>query len=550
MIKQEESSLCLIIHREEIKKMALTQEKQLFRLEIDDTAYSNKIETISSSTTDLQAIEFELLPPVDISDKRKVEIYNEITEIDNRLEVINARVNELNVDIDRLTNHADGIDYTVAVASGIIAGIIDSVWVGEFSIDRANEWGGDKVDNFVVKIAQSKGYKGDDLAGAVQYLEEQFPIAADKATNDFGGGLQHHLRDFSHHPTPVGLFFSLLTQFTGKVYGTDVAGVFKVAPLGEAGFCLIGKNLPEKLTFGVVNWFFHMVSDMAGSSGSIRAGKLGTGLPGPIVSLLKEISALPIFRNLNEKGYKEFSVWISKLFNGTLLGKRDENGNLIEAVQFDLRTEIGVAHELGRQAVPVIVNECIVRGFYFVRRLFSEIKENDIKTVSDLQHINWKNTLPFKNRTVIRMLTISTGTFTAFDVADAAIRSGGFNAACVLRINFVGVGRFAIAIGSDISMGVKKSKRENERMLLRGEQLELLNAKLFYKEADMWIEAENTDKALKEAVVMMDKTANEFVDTWEEIKEGSDRRKDYVEKIRNQNKDFADELSDLLEWGI
>lgn len=542
--------MCLTIHREEIKKMALTQEKQLFRLEIDDTAYSNKIETISSSTTDLQAIEFELLPPVDISDKRKVEIYNEITEIDNRLEVINARVNELNVDIDRLTNHADGIDYTVAVASGIIAGIIDSVWVGEFSIDRANEWGGDKVDNFVVKIAQSKGYKGDDLAGAVQYLEEQFPIAADKATNDFGGGLQHHLRDFSHHPTPVGLFFSLLTQFTGKVYGTDVAGVFKVAPLGEAGFCLIGKNLPEKLTFGVVNWFFHMISDMAGSSGSIRTGKLGTGLPGPIVSLLKEISALPIFRNLNEKGYKEFSVWISKLFNGTLLGKRDENGNLIEAVQFDLRTEIGVAHELGRQAVPVIVNECIVRGFYFVRRLFSEIKENDIKTVSDLQHINWKNTLPFKNRTVIRMLTISTGTFTAFDVADAAIRSGGFNAACVLRINFVGVGRFAIAIGSDISMGVKKSKRENERMLLRGEQLELLNAKLFYKEADMWIEAENTDKALKEAVVMMDKTANEFADTWEEIKEGSDRRKDYAGKIRKRNKDYADELSDLIEWGI
>ena len=530
--------------------MALTQERQLFKLELDETAYSDKIESIESSSTDLQAIEFELLPPIDICDKQKVEIYNEITEIDNRLEVINARVDELNVDIDRLTNHADWIDYTVAVASGIIAGIIDSVWVGEFSINRANEWGGDKVDNFIVKIAQSKGYKGDDLAGAVHYLEEQFPIAADKATNDFGGGLQHHLRDFSHHPTLVGLFFSLLTQFTSKVYGTDVAGVFKVVPLREEGFCLIGKNLHEKITFGFVNWLFHMVSDIAGSYGSIRIGKLGTGLPGPIVSLLKEISALPIFRNLNKNGYKEFSVWISKLFNGTLLGKRDENGKLIKAVQFDLRTEIGVAHELSRQAVPVIVNECIVRGFYFVRRLFNEIKENDIKTVFDLQHINWKNTLPFKNRTITRMLTISTGTFTAFDVADAAIRSGGFNAACILRINFVGVGRFAIAIGSDINMGTKKSKRENERMILLGEQLELLNAKLFYKEADMWIEAENTDKALKEAVVMMDNTANAFVDTWEEIKEGSDRRKDYAEKIRNQNKNFANELSDLIEWGI
>ena len=26
---------------------------------------------------------------------------------------------------------------------------------------------------------------------------------------DFGGGLKHHLNDFAHHPTPVGLIFSL-----------------------------------------------------------------------------------------------------------------------------------------------------------------------------------------------------------------------------------------------------------------------------------------------------------------------------------------------------
>lgn len=26
-----------------------------------------------------------------------------------------------------------------------------------------------------------------------------------KNTNDFGGGYQHHLRDFSHHPTLIGI---------------------------------------------------------------------------------------------------------------------------------------------------------------------------------------------------------------------------------------------------------------------------------------------------------------------------------------------------------
>lgn len=521
-----------------------TKENPVVRFEIDEATISEP----GTEVTSLQVVEVEVLPPVDINDKRKLEIYNSISKIDEKLGIISQRVDELNSEIDNLTNHADGIDYTVAVASGIIAGIIDSVWVGEFSIDRANEWGNEKVDNFVVKIAQSQGYDGNDLESAIRHLEEKCPIAADKATNDFGGGLQHHLRDFSHHPTPVGLFFSLLTQFTGNAYGTDVAGVFKIVPVDATE--LIGKNFPEKITFGVVKWFFHMVSDMAGSSTSVGKGNLGTGLPGPLVSFLKEISALPIFRNMNEKGYKEFSVWISKLFNGTLLGKRDENGKLIEGVKFDLRTEIGVARELGRQAIPVIVNECIVRGFYFARRLFTEIKESNVKSVPDLKNINWKNTLPFKNRTVVRMITISTSTFMAFDIADAAIRSGGFNASCVLRINFVGIGRFAIAIGTDIGMGIKKHKKEGERMRLTNEHINLMNAKVFYKEADMWIAAENTEKSIQEAYQCMETAMGEFSDAWEEIQSGSENRKESADAIRENNKKLANELLDTLEWGI
>ncbi|MCI9067282.1 MAG: M48 family metalloprotease [Lachnospiraceae bacterium] len=154
----------------------------------------------------------------------------------------------------------------------------------------------------------------------------EFPIAADKATNQFGGGLQHHLRDFSHHPTPVGLLCSILTQFTGKVYGTDVDGAFQAVELNADGAALMGKNLHEKMLFGVVNWVFHMASDMAGASGSVMKGSLGTGLPGPVVSLLRELSSTPLFRKMDDKGHREFSVWISKLFNGTLLGERDADG--------------------------------------------------------------------------------------------------------------------------------------------------------------------------------------------------------------------------------
>lgn len=457
----------------------MQKEAAIFKFEINETNLTEQ----GKEETSIQAVEVEVIPPVDLNDKREVEIYKGISEIDEKISIISARVDELNSEIDTLTNHSDGMDYTVAVASGIIAGIIDSLWVGEFSIDKANDWGNEKVNDFVIKTAQNQGYEKDDLKGAVKFLEDKFPIVADKATNDFGGGLQHHLRDFTHHPTPVGLFFSMLTQFTGKVYGTDTNGMFKIVQVDNTE--LIGRNLPEKITFGVINWFFHMVSDMAGSSGTIVQGKLGTGLPGPLVSFLKEISALPIFSKTDEKGYKEFSVWISKLFNGTLLGKRDENGKITEPVKFDLRTEIGVAHEVGRQAIPVVLNECIVRGFYFIRRLFTEIKNSNIEKVSDLIDLNWKNTLPFKNRTITRMLTISTSTFVAFDVADAAIRSGGFNAACILRINFVGVGRFAFAIGTDVGMGVKKHKKEQKRSEALNQYMNLANIKIYYRQADL-----------------------------------------------------------------
>lgn len=262
-------------------------------------------------------------------DKNRAEIADGLKNVDDLMALNQSKIDEMNSEIDRLTNHADGLDYMVAVASGVLTGLLDAFVVGEFSFEEGKKWGEEQVNEFVVRVAKSQGYTGDDLYGAVKYMEGKFPIVADKVTNDFGGGLQHHLRDFSHHPTPVGLFFSFLTQFTKKAYGADVAGVFKIVDIKETDWILIGESIPEKFTFGVINWFFYMVSDVAGSLSSILEGKSGTGLPGPIVSLLKEVSALPIFRNMNKSGYKEFSVWISKLFNGTLLVKKILPGELL-----------------------------------------------------------------------------------------------------------------------------------------------------------------------------------------------------------------------------
>lgn len=53
----------------------------------------------------------------------------EILDVDEKLALIEDEIAELNTDIGRLTNHADGIDYTNAVSSGIVSGIVDSIFV-------------------------------------------------------------------------------------------------------------------------------------------------------------------------------------------------------------------------------------------------------------------------------------------------------------------------------------------------------------------------------------------------------------------------------------
>lgn len=265
---------------------------------------------------------------------------------------------DLDNQIELLSSQADTLDYLISVASGILCGMLDILWVGEFSLEYGREIGSDKVEAFVKKAAKLTGCESDDLGASVKYLEKLFPIPSDGNTPDFGGGLQHHLRDFAHHPTIVGLMFSLLTQFTYKSYGTDTAGMFLVVDVPEKSRPFIGEDTPTKILYGTLTWFFHLVSDMAGSSST--AGKTGgTGIPGPLLALAKEISVLPFFREM-QIGEHGLSLFLSKLFNGTLLAEHDENGKIIKdtVLKFDLRGEFGVVTELSRQALPVIANEC------------------------------------------------------------------------------------------------------------------------------------------------------------------------------------------------
>ena len=529
-------------------------------------------------TCDDFAVEFEVLPTYDlknITDERKRIIFENLESLDEAIAENKKAIDIMNADIQKLTNNADGFDYMLAVASGVITGLIDSFFVGEFDLKRAKDKSNEQVNNMVMGYAKMRGYKGDRLAGAVDFLEKKFPVAQDNVWSGKGigvGSKNHHLADLAHHPTLLGLAAAIAVQFfrmgifvnrDGKWHfefvDTNPKELLKIwMPIIISGLLnwlvyMVEAHYEDKMDeeipkpihtlvkmlanapmaiqiFRVAdNWVGHLFSDMGGSKSTAGGGM---GIPGLFISLLQEISDLPI---LKDTGLPQFV------------------NDLYVKQKIDMRTELAVLNELGRQAIPVIIGEIMVRGFYFVRHLIKEIKMHD-----SLKEVCWDNVIPFENRTIARMMTISSGTFMAVDLADAAIRSATnptsatlptFFANMALRVNFVGIGRFAVAVGADIGMGIKRSKLRNERIKLYNEQILLCDAKVFYKQADMWIAAENAERTIEEAYGMIEKTTVVLVESMQEIEENMKKISEYVPKIKEKNAELVDEMSDILTWG-
>lgn len=527
-------------------------------------------------------VQFEIFSPVigsTVTNPYQLEIAKRLESVDAQLELCKKKAAELNKEIDRLTNHSDGLDYAISVVAGIITGIVDSVFVGEWNFEKAksitNQDANNKVTEFVKKDLRyepwckntAHGRKERDpnrLESAIEFLEEHYHLPGDGAykTGNYGiYGKGHRLDDFCHHPTLIGLVCSVLVQFTGSTrYSHSGGSVIKI-PIEVNNYGnFAGSNSFTKVLSGVINWFFvcaktienwhgHLMSDIATSA----------GLPGSLLSLLKGLSALPCFKtgNFAENLRKAYENGIGTGNNQIDLGVFNQLFDGASS-KFDQRTEKAIGHELKRQSIPVLINEALVRGFYFIRRFINEAKDKPA-----LAEFDWKVVLPFRNRTIVRMLTIATGTFTAFDMADAAIRSGGFNAACLLRVNFVGVGRFAIAIVTDTAMGVKRSKLQKEKFAVVGEQLDLLNVKVSYLyasaeyglsealegQSQLWIAAEDTVSTLMEANDCVVQAIDFYKESLQEISENLRKISGYMNAVEQKNPGLTQEMLDTIKWG-
>lgn len=449
----------------------------------------------------------------------------EKTNIKKKVVTNQKKLNDLEKEIDRLSNQADKWDYTIAIGSGILAGLLDAIWVGEFNYAELKADSHKHINKFIEFYAKRTGYEdtGRGLKGAVVHLEKKFTVDQDNVWKAAGvsSARLHHLEDIAHHPTPLGLLSAIVVKFfrcsvfannNGEInfvaIDTSCASLAKTwMPILISGILTwmvnvaktenykkAGRELPkpicnllQKLSLAPAiiellsvagNWFSHEISDLGGSKQTAGGGM---GIPGVFLSLLKEISLLPGIKDTELP--KLVNDWYSK-------GK------------IDMRAEMAFVEYLGKQSIPIIINECLVRSFYFVRRLIAEYEIS-----GDLKHLNWINVVPWGNRTIARMITISSGCFSVIDLSDAAIRSTLKNGTpknpkfwydFIININIVGEGRFVIAVTDDIRMGIKRGRARNEHIALMNAQLLLFNAKVWYKMDDMWKQAEAASEAVDE----------------------------------------------------
>lgn len=298
-------------------------------------------------------------------------------------------------------NKCDKYDYLIAAGCGIISGLVDAFLVGCPGQSVLGSWTDAQVDKCVMQFAKMNGWNDNGKTkSAIGFLEGKFRVNYDQRHSGDVGGLvehmstkNHHMKSLSHSPSPVGLFFSVLNQFTGtSTFVSNGQLIYINAQTQE----LIGGNFIAKLFCGIANWFGHLMSDVAGSSGAVGRG---SGI------------VIPFY----------------ELFNLCNLGNFNPGGAKMDLAQLATRAfEQGYDFRFGlTQAIPVVLCDLSIRLIWAIRGYFGK-------------HKPLKECIPNSRHDDLRiMLLVGNGALCIVDGIDAVVRSGGNPIAGFMRLNLI-----------------------------------------------------------------------------------------------------------------
>lgn len=268
------------------------------------------------------------------------------------VETLEETVNSIKL----LKPECDKLDYILAVGSGTLCGIIDIFLVGKPgespSGDITDKWFENRVKGFA-KICGWSGGEKKSSSSAIKFLEEKFKVPYDqRGAGDAGSFIfdltptNHHFKSLAHNPSLLGLFFSVLDQFTNTSHFITDGELISLVK-ADNRFELKGSNIPSKLFSAFVNWFGHLISDISGASTS--KGR-GMGIPSPLWSWTNDVIAIK----------NKLKIPVSEFDKST-----NELALRIFKEGYDVRFQTA-------QAIPVFINEMLVRLIYSMRRLIGQ----------------------------------------------------------------------------------------------------------------------------------------------------------------------------------
>lgn len=356
-----------------------------------------------------------------------------LVKAENELFLLNETIDS----IKELEPNCDKLDYILAASSGALCGVVNIFLVGkpgESPIGYiTDKWFADRTKDFA-KLCHLEHREFDSVESAIRFLEKTFKIPYDQTGLGDAGRVvfdlnakNHHFKSLAHNPSLFGLFFSLLDQFSNTSHFVTDGQLIALTKADE-NWELKGKNIPSKIFCGVVNWLGHLISDASGSQSSAKAGKRGMGIPSPLWTWMNDVIALKAQLNLSVSE-------TDKAINQLALDIFEQG--------YDVRYQTA-------QAIPVFVNEILVRFIYSIRRLFKYFSETEKENRS--VRLMLEKCKPFKNATVKRMLTVAHGSFCLVSIGDAMGQSliagsGSFDIKeFILNLNIVGIGRFTISL--------------------------------------------------------------------------------------------------------
>lgn len=380
----------------------------------------------------------------------------------------------------------DKYDYLAAVACGAIGGIIDIFLVGAPGDSKLVSWTDAQVDNAVKGFAKLSGWKPragqeGNVASAIGFLEKKYKVNYDQrytedVENRFTMSLKnHHMMSLSHSPDIIGLFFSVLNQFTDT---SSFIANGQLVTIKSETFELQGGNFIARLFCGIANWFGHIMSDIAGSSGSRGNTGRGSGV------------VIPFYELFQFCKFGKFQVGQDRQDLATIAVRAFQEG-------YDFR--FGLA-----TAIPVIITDLAIRLTWSIRRHFQ-------------YGIPLKECIPTQKHDSLRvMLLFGNGTLCVMNGIDAGVRSGGNFLAFFMRLNLIAWFRFVTLVLKEVCIKVgltnvlqqqiEAFKRINEALIVYLNELKAIDIDAFKKETEQYnqvIEVFTAAKTEKELNAML-----------------------------------------------